>query len=306
MWFGSKTSETQLNAELRYHFEKLVGDFVAAGIPPEEARRRARLEFGGVEQIKEQCRDVRGRWLEDLAKDLRYTARMLRRSPGFLAVSVLSLALGIVANTTIFSLINAGILRPLPVQEPKRLVQITRLTPDGKPGVISYPLFQYFRDNLKSISTSAVEMSSTPAILLDGAEEVVDAEMVSGAHYSLLGLEPAAGRLPDATDDVIAPPCPAAVIGYRYWQRRFGLNPAAIGKTFTLQNNVVTIVCVTPPRYPGTRPGRDPDITLPLYMMSENSRREAGLNMLSMMGRLAPGVTLPQANPHLQVLCQSS
>ena len=306
MWFGSKTSETQLNAELRYHFEKLVGDFVAAGIPPEEARRRARLEFGGVEQIKEQCRDVRGRWLEDLAKDLRYTARMLRRSPGFLAVSVLSLALGIGANTAIFSLINAVMLRSLPVQEPKRLVQITRLTPDGKPGVISYPLFQYFRDNLKSISTSAVELSSTPAILLDGAEEVVDAEMVSGAHYSLLGLEPAAGRLLDATDDVIAPASPAAVIGYRYWQRRFGLNPAAIGKTFTLQNNVFTIVGVTPPRYQGTRPGRDPDITLPLYMMlSENSRREAGLNMLSMMGRLAPGVTLPQANAELQVLWQS-
>src|SRR6266404_5197577 len=155
MWFRRKTFETQLNAELRYHFETLVRDFVAAGVPPEEARRRARLEFGGVEQIKEQCRDVRGRWLEDLAKDLRYTARMLLRSPGFLAVSVLSLALGIGANTAIFSLINAVMLRSLPVQEPERLVQITRLTPEGKPGVISYPLFQYFRDNLKSISASA-------------------------------------------------------------------------------------------------------------------------------------------------------
>ena len=211
MWFGRKTSEAQLNSELRYHFEKLVCDFVAAGIPPEEARRRARLEFGGVEQIKEECRDVRGRWLEDLGKDLRYTVRTLRRSPGFLTVSVLSLALGIGANTAIFSLINAVMLRSLPVQEPERLVQITRLTPDGKPGVISYPLFQYFRDNLKSISASAVELSSTPAILLDGAEEVVEAEMVSGAHYSLLGLAPAAGRLLDATDDVIAPASPAAV-----------------------------------------------------------------------------------------------
>ena len=120
-----------------------------------------------------------------------------------------------------------------------------------------------FRDNLKSISASAVELSSTPAILLDGAEEVVEAEMVSGAHYSLLGLEPAAGRLLDAADDVIAPASSAAVIGHRYWQRRFGINPATIGKTFTLQNNVFTIGGVTPPRYQGTRPGRD--ITLPLH-----------------------------------------
>src|SRR5258707_11979737 len=167
MWFGSKTSETQLNAELRYHFEKLVGDFVAAGVPPEEARRRARLEFGGVEQIKEQCRDVRGRWLEDLAKDLRYTARMLLRSPGFLAVSGLSLALGIGANTAIFSLVNAVMLRSLPVKDPGRLVQITRLMPNGKPGVVSYPLFQHFRDNLTSISSAAAELSSDAAIVVD-------------------------------------------------------------------------------------------------------------------------------------------
>src|SRR6266851_376742 len=168
MWFRKKPAEARLDAELRYHFERLVRESIAAGMQPGEARRRARLEFGGVEQIKEDCRDVRGRWLEDFGKDLRYTARTLRRSPGFLAVSVLSLAFGIGANTAIFTLINAVMLRSLPVKSPERLVQITRLTPDGKQGVVSYPLFQYFRDNLKSISASAVELSSTPAILLDG------------------------------------------------------------------------------------------------------------------------------------------
>jgi predicted permease len=300
MWF--RTSEARLNAELRYHFERLVRESIEAGMPPAEARRRAQLEFGGVEQIKEECRDVRGRWLEDLGKDLRYTARTLRRSPGFLVVSVLSLALGIGANTAIFSLINAVMLRSLPVQEPERLVQITRLTPNGKPGVVSYPLFQYFRDNLKSISGAAAELSSGPTIVMDGAEEVVTAEMVSGAHYGLLGMEPAAGRLLEPADDAISPALPAAVIGHRYWQRRFGLNPAAIGKTFTLQNNVFTIVGVTPARYQGTRPGRDPDITLPLSMLlSDQQRHEASFNMLSMMGRLAPGVTMAQANAELQV-----
>ena len=163
------------------------------------------MEFGGLEQIKEECRDVRGRWFEDLGKDLHYAARTLRRSPGFLLVSVMSLALGIGANTAIFSLIDAVMLRPLPVREPQRLVQITRLRANGKPGVVSFPLFQYFRDNLKSLSGAAVELASGSTILMDGVEETVITELVSGAHYGLLGLEPAAGRLLEPGDDTISP-----------------------------------------------------------------------------------------------------
>src|SRR4030081_3556453 len=133
MWFRKKPVEARLDKELRYHFERLVRDFIAEGTDPMEARRLARLEFGGVEQIKEECRDVQGNWLEDFGKDLRYAARTLRRSPGFLTVSVLSLALGIGANTTIFSLIHAVMLRSLPVREPQRLVEITRFMLNGKP-----------------------------------------------------------------------------------------------------------------------------------------------------------------------------
>jgi hypothetical protein len=248
MWFRRKPVEAHLEKELRYHFERLVRDSIAGGIEPSEARRRARLEFGGLEQLKEDCRDVQGRWLEDFGKDLHYAARTLRRSPGFLLVSVLSLGLGIGANTAIFSLINAVMLRSLPVKDPERLMQISRLTPTGKPGVVSYPLFQYFRDNLKSISLAAAQMSASRAILMDGAEEVVNIEMVSGAHYSLLGMEPVAGRLLEPADDAISAPSPSAVISYRYWQRRFGLNSAAIGRTFNLQKRVFTIIGVTPPR----------------------------------------------------------
>ncbi|HKE20766.1 MAG TPA: permease prefix domain 1-containing protein [Bryobacteraceae bacterium] len=123
MWFR-KNADSELNAELRYHFDRLIRDFVAAGMEPAEAQRLARLEFGGVEQVKEECRDVRGRWLEDFGQDFRYAARTLGRSPGFLVVSVLSLALGIGANTAIFSLIDAVMLRSLPVQAPERLVQL--------------------------------------------------------------------------------------------------------------------------------------------------------------------------------------
>jgi len=305
MWFKGDGAERQLNAELRYHFDRLVRESIAAGMEPDEARRLARLEFGGVEQIKEECRDVRGRWLEDLGKDLRYTARNLRRSPAFLAVSVLSLALGIGANTAIFSLINAVMLRSLPIKEPERLVQIARLRQNGKQAAVSYALFEYLRDNLKSISGAAVEMASGSTIVMDGAEEEVSTELVSGDHYRLLGMEPAAGRLLEPADDAIAPAAPAAVIGYRYWQRRFGLNPAAIGTKFRFQDRLYAIVGVTPPRYHGTSPGRDPDITMPVSMtLSETRRRSAALNWLSMMGRLRAGVTVQQANAELQVLWQ--
>ena len=310
MWRRKKpaarvTEETQLDRELRYHFERLVRDSIAAGMEPGEARRRARLEFGGVDQIKEDCRDVRGRWLEDFAKDLRYTVRTLRRSPGFLAVSVLSLALGIGANTAIFSLINTVMLRSLPVAHPEGLAQIARLGPNGRPYDVSYPLFEYFRDNLKSISGAAAEMVSSPAIILDGAEEIVSAELVTGAHFSVLGVEPAAGRLLEPADDVTEAAAPAAVISYRCWQRRFGLSPAAIGKTFTLQirNKVFTIVGVTPPRYRGARLGRDPDFTLPLSMLlNDPQRHDATFNAFNMLARLAPGATIERANAELQVL----
>ena len=120
MRFGKRRREARMDAELRYDLDSLARDFMAEGMSPAEARRRARLEFGGLEQIKEECRDATGRWLQDFARDFRYSVRTLRRSPGFLAVSVLSLALGIGANAAIFSLIDAVMLRPLAVKEPGR------------------------------------------------------------------------------------------------------------------------------------------------------------------------------------------
>ena len=300
MWFRRKRAEAELSAELRYHFDRMVNDLMASGVGAQEARRRARLEFGGLEQIQEECRDVRGRWMEDLGKDLRYAVRTLRRSPGFLLVSVLSLALGIGANTAIFSLINAVMLQKLPVPEPERLVQITRLRQNGKPGVVSYPLFQYFRENLKSISGAAAELESSTMVMMDGAEEEVTTELVWGDYYSVLRLKPAAGRLPEAADER------AAVISYRYWQRRFGGSTAALGKTLLFQDKMFTIAGVTAANYHGTTPGRDPDITMPGSMLlSPRQRQDAGFNFLSMMGRLAPGATAEQANAETQVAWQA-
>jgi predicted permease len=303
MEFRRRSFEAGLDKELRYHFESMVRDLIVSGMDPEQARRQARLEFGGMEQVKEECRDVQGRWLEDFAKDLRYTVRTLGRSPGFAAVAVMSLALGIGANAAIFSLINAVMLKSLPVREPEQLVQVTRLRPTGQPSSVSYLMFLDFRQNLKSVSSIAAEKSGNAAIVMDGAEELVDLEMVSGDHYSMLGLAPAAGRLIEAADDTLTSTAPAAVISFRYWERRFGRDGAAIGKKFAFRDKLFTIVGVTPPRYEGTRTGRDPDITLPLTMMlSDDERQEPTLNNLTAIGRLKRGATAEQADAEFQVI----
>ncbi len=301
MWRSRRRGRC-LGDELQFHRDRLIEDYMAAGMDRQQAERRAVLEFGNVAHIEEACRDVRGRWLDDLAKDLRYALRSLRRNPGFSAVAVLSFALGIGANAGIFSLINAVMLRTLPVKEPHRLVQITRLL-DGRPGSVSYPLFEYFRDNATSVAAAFAQGTLDQAIIIDGEEELITADLVSGAYFTVLGIEPAAGRLLAPGDDVLSPPWPAAVISDRYWRRRFGRSPTAIGTTFTVRDRAFTIVGVTPPFYQGAQPGRRPDLILPLLaMMSEQQRRSPDFNWLRPLARLKPGVTVEQANADIQVL----
>src|SRR5947208_14244789 len=306
MWFSARR-DPRLGDEVRFHRDRLIEDYIAAGMDRQEAERRAFLEFGNVAQIEEACRDVRGRWLDDLAKDLRYTLRTLRRNPGFSIVAVLSLALGIGANAAIFTLVNAVMLRTLPVKAPDRLVQITRLissgAEQGRPGVVSYPLFEYFRDNVTSISGAFAQWRSDRAIVIDGEDEFVMADLVSGGYFTVLGIDPAVGRLLGPGDDMLSPPAPAAVITDRYWQQRFGRSPSAIGTTFTARDRTFTIVGVTPPSYEGATQGRVPDLMLPLLMMMSDVQRSAmDFNSLNLLARLKPGATVKQANAEVQVL----
>jgi putative ABC transport system permease protein len=288
--------------EIRLHRDRLIEDFLASGLGRKEAERRAFLEFGSVDQIDEAVMDVRGRWLDDFAKDLRYAVRALLKSPGFAAVAALSLALGIGANTAIFSLVNAVMLRPLPVGEPGRLVQLARLR-NGNPASLSYPLFEYFRDNVRSLSGAFAMQSSDRAITIDGVEEFVATDFVSGAYFEVLGIKPVTGRLLEPRDDKLSHPSSAAVISDRFWQRRFDRSPSAIGKTFALRDRVFTIVGVTPASHLSARAGSAPDVTLPLLlMMSDEQRLEPTNNSLGVVGRLKPGSTVEQANAEVQVL----
>jgi predicted permease len=308
MFFRRNRLEQGLQAEIRYHLDRVTQSYLAQGVDPQEARRRAYLEFGGAAQIQEDLRDVhRSRWLADLSQDVVYAVRTLRRSPGFLACAVLTLALGIGANTAIFSLIDAVMLRPLAaVRDPAASVQVARHTEHCEACAVSYPLFEYFRDRLSSISGSFAEMPIRHEITVEGVDEMVNGDEVSGAYYQVLGLAPAAGRLLSPDDD--AAPTPVAVISYDYWLRRFGLNPSAIGKSFTYAATSLTIVGVEPRGFEGTERGRTRSFTVPLSISDQLGggdgqwRRQWDLNFLEMMARLKPGVPLTRANAEVTAL----
>jgi putative ABC transport system permease protein len=298
--------DPRVRDEIKFHRDRLIEDYMAGGMSRTEAERRAFLDFGNPLQIEESVGDVHGRWLEDFGRDLRYAVRALGQHRGFAAVAVLSLALGIGANAAIFSLVNAVMLRPLPVPQPNRLVQITRVSSVGRPGALSYGLFEYFRDHVSSISGAFAESGGDQAIVIDGAEDFVTADLVSGGYYTVLGIEPAAGRLLGPDDDALSPSSPAAVISDRYWERRFNRSPSAIGSAVTIRDRVFTIVGVTPRSFQSARTGHAPDIALPLLtMMSEGQRTEITNNWLSVMGRLRPGATVEQADAEVQVLWTS-
>ena len=303
-------ADRDLDRELRNHLELETQEHRDRGLPLDQARYAAQRVFGNSSLALEDTRAVWGwRGLEQFAQDVRYALRTLRTQPGFASVAVLSLALGIGANTAIFSLIDAVLLRELPVPHPERLVQITRVADDGAPRTVSYPLFEYFRDHLQSVSGTFAEGNARPPMEIEGVEQAVDCALVSGNYYHVLGLEPAAGRLLEPIDDAVPGASPVAVVSYRFWQRRFALDPAIVGKSIRVRGRVFTIVGVTPPAFLGTIRGNDPEVTFPLSMSkevtgaaTEDWRREYTNNFLEMMGRLKPGVTQAAAAAEVQVL----
>jgi predicted permease len=298
----SRPQDPRVRDELRYHRDRLIDDYVAAGMDRQSAERRAFLEFGNVPGLEEQVKDVRGRWLGDLLQDLRYAGRTLRRSPGFAAVAILSLALGIGANSAMFSVINAVMLRSLPVAEPNRLVLLARVR-EGRPMFVPYRLFELFRDQLKSVSDVTALATTDQTAVIDGDDELAGIDRVSGSYFDVLGVPFAVGRPLARGDDVPAPETPAAVISDRFWRRRFGGSPAAIGKTVTLRDRVFTIVGVAPPGFQSIRSDRTPDVMIPLRMtLTDDERQALDLNNFTVLARLAPGATIAQANAEVQTL----
>jgi predicted permease len=299
----SRRADPRVRDELRYHRDRLIDEYVAAGMDRQAASRRAFIEFGNIDGLEEAVHDVRGRWLADLAADLRYAVRVLRRSPTFAGVAILSLALGIGANAAIFSVINAVMLRPLPVADPDRLLLVSRLNETGQPLFVPFPLFERLRDSLRSISSIAAIGSARETVIIDGEDELAQTDLVSGSYFDLLGVHPAAGRLISPADDVVAAETPVAVISDRFWARRFGRDPAAIGKVISVRSRPFIIVGVTPRSFQSVRPDRTPDLTVPIHvMLREDQRRAIDMNNYMVIARLNPGAAVAQTDAEVRAL----
>jgi hypothetical protein len=203
--FRRGAMERELSAELQFHYDRQVARLVEMGIPPDEARRRARFAMGGVDQVKEECRDARGvSALESTLRDLQYSVRQLRKNPGFATVVVISLALGIGANTAIFTLVNAVLLRSLPVAEPEQLHFVIRYQPTGTSRGYGHDEFRRLRAANPVFTDMAAHATTRLNVSIDGSvEPTAEGHLVSGTFFSLLGVNPIAGRMIGPQDDDI-------------------------------------------------------------------------------------------------------
>jgi len=293
---SGRRRDADLEEELRLHLDLVAEDARRQGHSPEEAVRRARIEAGGLAQAMEAVRDQRGLpWLEDMVGDGRIALRMMRRSPIFSMIAIVSLGLGIGANTAIFSLLNTLVLRPLPVHEPDRLVEVLSTFP-GEPRTNGYnwTVFEHYRDN-NHVFADVFAMS--PARFQVGDVKDVSGEYVTENFFPALGVGAAIGRL-IGPEDHRSGTTPVIVISWRLWQERFNLSPSVLGQSLLVNGVPATIVGVTPESYQGLLLGFRPQLWLPLPA----DRRSEGSPPLGVMARLKPGVTIEQARAEMQIL----
>jgi putative ABC transport system permease protein len=259
--------EDEMRDEMQFHLESRAADLVRRGLPPAEAARQARVEFGSIEKHKEEARERLGlRLLDDTASAVRYALRTFRRDKAFAATAVLTLALGIGANTAIFSLIDALMLQSLPVRSPQELVQLKMRSPGPTASPdesFSYPIVHAL-DAHRELFSGVTGFAGFQVIVgAPGAADRVPAALVTGSFFETLGLNPIVGRLLTAADDRPGAPL-VAVSSYDYWERHLGRDPRVIGEPLVLNGAPVTIVGVTPPGFVGATVGAVADLTLPV------------------------------------------
>ncbi len=260
--------DRDLDRELQFHIDSRVQDLVRGGADPAEARRRALAEFGGMTPIRETTREARGlRWLEDLGADVRYAVRMMRRSPGFALAAILSLGLGIGANAAVFSVLDAIVLRQLPVKSPSELVVLSRVGLDEDESRFSWPLYGLLRDATPGRQLAAMTpVTRMQTVGTDGTATLIAGQLVSGNWFSLLGVTPMQGRVfvDDDTRTINAPA--AAVISEGFWQRQFGGAPDVVGRSLVVNGLPVTVIGVAGAGFSGTQVGVPVDVWLPVTL----------------------------------------
>jgi predicted permease len=305
-------SERELDDEIRFHLAMETRLRIEAGEAPELARSSAHKDFGNVTLVKEVTRDMWGwRSLDQLAQDLRYAMRMLRKNPGFALTGVVSLGLGIGATTAVFSVLDAVVLRPLPVAAPERLVILSPLKREQR-WVLFNPLFEGIRERQRSLEGMfAVSDEPYLKVQFDAAAPVyVRASLVSGSYFSTFGLTPAAGRLLSADDDRIPGTAGStgcgAVISHAFWTRHFHQDAAALGRTMSVRNTECAIVGVAPASFRSHLAGYAPDLWLPIRQVTDAKLlANHWLAFFSgVMGRLKKDVTRSEAEAELTVIYQ--
>jgi predicted permease len=269
--FGRKRLERDLDRELQFHLDASVADHMRAGLSREAAVRRARIEVGGLEQTKEVTRDARGtRWVEDLVADTRYALRGMLRSPAFSAAAVLTLAVGIGANTAVWSIVEALMLRSLPVDRPEELRALRRHGNEQGVYRVSYPLFRKMAATMPDSTKLAAMTPITRAYATIGeSPEAVPIQLVSGEWFSLLGVRPALGRLIGADESRDLGGHPVAVISTRFWRARYGADPGIIGKSITVNGTPLTVIGVTEESFGGLTVGQPVAIWAPIVQQHE-------------------------------------
>jgi len=300
--------ESEMDAELHFHIETFVEDLVRGGMSRQEAMRRARLEFGGIDRTKEECREARGvSLLDSLLQDLRQTFRMLRKNPGFTFIVVLTLALGIGANTAIFSVVNSFALRPLPVKDPSRLVVVAQQFQGGSfLGGLSYPDLLDYRAKSDAFEEMAGFNLDFAGLSTGASPRRIAIAYVTGNYFSMLGVQPAVGRLILPTEGQHLGADPVIVLGYALWQREFGGAPDMVGKNVKLNGRRFTVIGVADKNFRGTVSILELDAYVPLSMMStatpsENLWTKRDARTLLVLAYPKPNVSLGQAEASLNV-----
>ena len=308
-WFSRKNWEGDMSEELRDHIERQTVANIAAGMAPGEARRHAKAQFGAVEGVKEDCREQRrGFWLETLWADVHYALRTLRKNPGFAAIAILTLALGIGANTALFSVVNGVLLNPLPYPHPEQLVRIHESKPNFDRGSISYPNFRDWRRNNRTFARFAVSRGYAFSLTGTGEAEQVSAEFVSTDFLPILGVKPLVGRLFAEGEDEVGT-APTTLLSAGFWKRKFASSPDVLGKNLTLDGKNYTIVGVVPEGFDfglSLRSSPDVDLYAPIGQWTNNLllNRGAGLGIHG-TGRLKDGVTLEQAEADMDSITRA-
>ncbi|MBO0858641.1 MAG: ABC transporter permease, partial [Chloracidobacterium sp.] len=317
--------EAAIVEELAQYLDDHYAELLAGAVSEAEAYQQTLSELSGSEMLQRELRRMerpgnlepivfgtnrRTNMVADLWQDLRYGMRMLLKNPVMTAIAALSLALGIGANTAIFSLIDAVLLKMLPVERPEQLYFIQNVgtrRPDG--GAPPYPCFDRFRDQSRSFAGMAAFSEVAPRLKTDGQIEEVRGQFVSGNYFSLLGVKAVLGRTLSPADDSVpgkgGPDGLVAVISFNYWTRRFGRDPAVIGKVTQFGNDPVTIIGVTQPEFYGLVPGKEMDISLSIMAAGAETLTEKTSWWFNAVGRLKPGVPVEQARAELDTIFQS-